>query len=120
MRCSPHAAANLLQFAFMSESHAQDRDIAQDRVTAWVGCGWAVRCPLYSCWFKKKRKRDDIVSPNYGVQDSSTLHTTPSFSKARMAEEHVHIRARSGAEHDSHSRLCDAIDDLATNLRNWP
>ena len=33
MQFSPHAAANLLQFAFMSESDAQDRDIAQDRVT---------------------------------------------------------------------------------------
>ena len=48
---------------------------------------------VYSCWFKKK-KRCDIVSPKYRLQDSSTVHSTASFSRGRMAEEHVHAQER--------------------------
>ena len=62
MRRRPHAAASLLQFAFMSGSHAQDRDRAQDRVTARLGSGGAVRCPLRRCTYVGSRRRGSDVT----------------------------------------------------------
>ena len=57
--------------------------------------------PVYLCWFTKKRKRCDIVSPKYRLQDSSTLHSTASFSGASMADRHVHAQERNmTATHD--------------------
>ena len=50
--------------------------------------------PVYLCWFKMKRKRCDIVSPKYRLQECSTLHSTASFSGASMADGHVHAQER--------------------------
>ena len=79
MRCSPHAAANLLQFAFMSESHAQDGGRAQDL----LGCGGSVKGPLRRCTCaSSRRKGSDVTSraqSTYGLQESLTAQSTASF-----------------------------------------
>ena len=86
---SPHSAANLLPFAFMSGSHAQDGDRAQDRVTARLGCGGAVKCPLRRCTHVgSRRKGSDVTSralSTYRLQESSKAHSTASFSGARIS-----------------------------------